>query len=324
MTISIYSKEIEIFLSLCETKSLKTTAEHFDLSVSATSRQIINLEKSLGVSLFDRTTRPMSLTPNGRDFCHELKPGFTRANSLVKSMQARNAIRPSLRIGIVDSLTYSLAPEFIRKIRPRVSRITCLTGTSDSLLQRLIDEELDIILTASPAESIPNLRRLLFLKEPSIVILPKSFEKSYASNLSWAKLSLIGLPYIEPHTKSGSGLLTNNFLKTQGLKFYGNLTADNMGLKLKLVAQGLGWFISRSVGFLNHVDIIDDVAIMPVPPPGFCRRVYLLSSEKISRELYIDVFNTLVSSMREVVLPKVWEHFPWTKEETVLAKEQKI
>ncbi len=323
MTISIYSKEIEIFLNLCETKSLKATADRFGLSVSATSRQIATLEKNLGVSLFDRTRRPMSLTASGRDFARELLPGLSRATEAVKAMQGKNAIRPELRIGFVDSLTYSLAPGFLRKISQRVGKISCLTGTSDSLLQRLTDNVLDVILISSAAESVPNLRRLFFMKEPSIVILPKAFADTLTQGLTWSKLSLSGLPYIEPYTNSGSGLLTNNFFKTQGLNFYGNLMVDNMGLKLKLVSEGMGWFISRPVGFLNHKEILDSVTAVAVPPPGFSRKLYLVSSEKITRELYLDVYNALIEVMQDRVLPEVNALFPWLVKDTQLAEPRK-
>ena len=323
MTISIYSKEIEIFLSLSETKSLKATADRFGLSVSATSRQIATLEKNLGVSLFDRTRRPMSLTASGRDLARELLPGMTRATHAIKNLQGKNALRPELRIGIVDSLTYSLAPGFLQKISHQVGKITCLTGTSDSLLQRLTEDILDIVLISSSAETVPNLRRLFFMKEPSIVIVPKSFAKSLGQEVTWSNLSLSGLPYIEPYTNSGSGLLTNNFLKTQGLNFYGNFMVDNMGLKLKLVSEGMGWFISRPVGFLNHKEILDSVAVLPLPQPGLSRKLYLVSSEKVTRELYLDVFNALLDVMRERVLPEVNALFPWLVKDTLLAEPRK-
>ncbi len=301
---------------------MKTTADHFGLSLSATSRQIADLENSIGVNLFDRTTRPMSLTASGRDLAHELQPGLVHATEVVKALQQRNAIRAGLRIGIVDSLTYSLAPNFISRIKPYVGNITCLTGTSDSLLQRLTQEDVDLILISSSAEFLPNMRRLFVLKEPSIVMLPKTMSRKVSAGLTWANLSLLGLPYIEPYTRSGSGLLTNNFLKTQGLEFHGNLMVDNMGIKLKLVAGNLGWFISRPVGFLNHLDMLDAVSVAPVPAPGFSRRLYLLSSEKVSLDLYLRVFNTLVRTMREDVLPKVQSLFPWLKADIVLAEEQ--
>ncbi len=323
MGISIYAKEIEIFLNLCETKSLKMTADNFGLSISATSRQITCLENNLGVSLFDRTRRPMALTASGRLLARELTPTFARASAIVKAVQSHNAIRPELRIGIVDSLTYSLAPKFFKRIQSNFSRISCLTGTSDSLLQRLCENVLDVVLVSSPAENILNLRRLFFMKEPSVVILPKSYAEKFGKELTWSKLALSGLPYIEPYTKSGSGLLTNNFLKTQGLNFYGKLMIDNMGLKLKLVSEEVGWYITRPVGILNHREILNSVSVVPVPPPGFSRKLYLISSEKISQELYIEIFNTLLDVMQKDVLPQVLELFPWLEQEGSLAEPQK-
>ena len=79
----IYSKNIDIFLTFCETKSLKKTAELFDLSISATSRQLAKLETELGLSLFDRSCRPMQFTAVGRKLEQELIPGLVHAHNVV-------------------------------------------------------------------------------------------------------------------------------------------------------------------------------------------------------------------------------------------------
>lgn len=62
----IYSREFALYLTLCETQSLKATADQFGISSSTASRMLSKLENDLGFNLFDRSTRPMNLTPQGR------------------------------------------------------------------------------------------------------------------------------------------------------------------------------------------------------------------------------------------------------------------
>ena len=55
----------EIFVKVVESGSFSETARHFDLTPSAVSKRISQLEESLGARLFQRTTRSQSLTEAG-------------------------------------------------------------------------------------------------------------------------------------------------------------------------------------------------------------------------------------------------------------------
>ncbi|WP_442800935.1 LysR family transcriptional regulator [Serratia rubidaea] len=61
-------KEIEIFLQVAQTGSLTQAAHRLDMSPMSVSRRLAALEASLGVRLLHRTTRAVSLTPEGAEF----------------------------------------------------------------------------------------------------------------------------------------------------------------------------------------------------------------------------------------------------------------
>ena len=319
----IFSREFALYLKLCETQSLKETADQFGVSSSTASRMLSKLENDLGFNLFDRSTRPMNLTPQGRWLVHELKPGLDQARNAIENMQKQSSIKPDLRIGFVDSFTYCVAPEFIRRISPSISHLTCLTGSSDRLIERLRANELDIIISSDPAYSLEKTRRLFFLQEPSVIVLPKSNQFSTLNSSNWSQFLLCGLPYISSYGKSGGGILATNFLKTMGLKLLSTMNVDNIGLKLKLIAQNKGWSITRTVGFLNHLDILDELKVVALPPPGLTRKLYLISSESMSYELYVACFNTLIDVLKEQTLPQLNKIVPWLLKDFYLAEKIK-
>lgn len=56
---------MKFFVSLCDKRSLTGAAQEFDLSPSAATKRLAQIEDQLGVKLVNRTTRRISLTPEG-------------------------------------------------------------------------------------------------------------------------------------------------------------------------------------------------------------------------------------------------------------------
>jgi DNA-binding transcriptional LysR family regulator len=61
-------KQVQYFLQIAESGSFSFAAEELFISQSSLSKQIIALEKELGILLFDRSNRKISITPAGKTF----------------------------------------------------------------------------------------------------------------------------------------------------------------------------------------------------------------------------------------------------------------
>ena len=61
-------KQVQAFVAVASTNSFSRAAEQLGVAQSRISNLIRDLEKELGVRLFDRTTRRMELTAAGREF----------------------------------------------------------------------------------------------------------------------------------------------------------------------------------------------------------------------------------------------------------------
>ena len=60
--------QLKYFVAAAETRSFTKAAEQYYISQTAVTQQIRLLEESLGCALFDRSTRPVSLTSAGKTF----------------------------------------------------------------------------------------------------------------------------------------------------------------------------------------------------------------------------------------------------------------
>ena len=59
------SKQLQYAIALSKSLNFSAVAEEFGISQPALSKQISNLEKTLGTELFDRTKTPIAITPAG-------------------------------------------------------------------------------------------------------------------------------------------------------------------------------------------------------------------------------------------------------------------
>ena len=67
--------ELKLFKEIAATRSMSKGAAHCGVSQSAASQHVQEVERRLGVTLFDRSTRPLELTPAGKlynDFCRDI------------------------------------------------------------------------------------------------------------------------------------------------------------------------------------------------------------------------------------------------------------
>ena len=92
--------QLKYFVAAAETRSFTKAAEQFYISQTAITQQIRQLEASLGCALFDRSTRPVTLTPAGKMFLMEAKAILERMSQAARRVHdAAVGLSGSLRVG---------------------------------------------------------------------------------------------------------------------------------------------------------------------------------------------------------------------------------
>ena len=147
---------IRYFLKLSETLSFKSTAVHFGVPASTVSRSIKALEKELGATLVERTTRSVRLSETGEWYREEVT-GPVQALSHAEEMVATHAKEAKGRVRITAMVGYGeicLNP-VLQRFRARYPEIVCDVELSDRYLD-MSTGEVDIALraTADPPDSV--------------------------------------------------------------------------------------------------------------------------------------------------------------------------
>ena len=113
-------KQLQYVIELSKTRNFSQAAQALQVSQPALSKQILALEKDLGVKLFDRETNPMTLTPAGEVFVRDARELVYKQEQLSRCMERyRTGQEGRLAIGISPFRSLYLLPEVLKKVRDR-------------------------------------------------------------------------------------------------------------------------------------------------------------------------------------------------------------
>jgi len=142
--------QLKYFVAVAEHRSFTKAANQYYLSQTAITQQVRALEAALEVQLFDRNSRPISLTPAGVVFLTEAKAILERMNTAISRAQdASTGLVGSLRIGYTKGYERSDLSEKLRSFHREYPNVllTCFRHDTDMLAAGLLNHEYDIIFT---------------------------------------------------------------------------------------------------------------------------------------------------------------------------------
>ncbi|TCO48639.1 DNA-binding transcriptional LysR family regulator [Kribbella antiqua] len=97
-------RELECFLVLADELHFGRTAERLYLSQSRVSQLLQSLERRIGGTLVERTSRRVALTPLGKEFLTSLRPAYAALERVVENArECATSVKGRLRIGFQGS-----------------------------------------------------------------------------------------------------------------------------------------------------------------------------------------------------------------------------
>ena len=144
--------QVRHVLAVVKYRTFLEASFQLNRSQSSLSKSIRRLEEELGISIFERTTRRVELTPAGRDFVAYAEQMMVCYEGMLHAMeQHRSNGKRSLRVGsIYFGLHNRLAPLVANfsKLHPSME-IEIRESTTTPLLQDLHKGELDVVFVSS-------------------------------------------------------------------------------------------------------------------------------------------------------------------------------
>ena len=142
---------LRYFWAVAHDGNLTRTAQRLNLSQSALSVQIKQLEERLGHALFDRRGRQLHLTEAGRIALDHADAIFSTGQELVATLEGTVRDRKALRVGALATLSRNFQIGFLRPILSRLDvEVILRSGSPTELLEGLGTLNLDLVLMNRP------------------------------------------------------------------------------------------------------------------------------------------------------------------------------
>lgn len=195
--------QLKYFISVAEFKSFTKAANLHYISQTAVTQQIQALEEQLGVTLVDRSKRPIVLTPEGNVFLNEAKLILERMYfAMDKVHDASAGLVGTLRIGYTKGYERSNLSSLLRSFHLDYPNtlITCYRGETDLLAAGLLNNDYDLIFTWDSTNILQeeNIAYKKMESVPLAVVLYDTHPLAHRNSLSRKELKGELILYMSP------------------------------------------------------------------------------------------------------------------------------
>ncbi|MBT00562.1 MAG: HTH-type transcriptional activator IlvY [Oceanospirillaceae bacterium] len=146
-------RALKHFLSLAETLHFGRAADECNISISALSRNIRQLEEAVGAQLFNRDNRTVTLTPEGKQFLKYARESCNQWD-MIRYELTDNSDQLRGEISLYGSVTASYSFLFDLLSRFRIAHpgieIKLRTGDPEHAIAHILDGSEDITIAARP------------------------------------------------------------------------------------------------------------------------------------------------------------------------------
>ena len=167
-------KTLRYFIAVAEELNITHAAQKLNMSQPPLTLQIRRLEEELGVTLFIRGKRRLTLTQEGSLFLRRARELLDLEQKTLSEMQAAGSgLKGTVYLGLVEGRPPYLAAAWMKQLRAQYPDVdySLWNGSSDDVIYRLEKGLLDAAIIASPFDN-EKLDSVRVWEEPWVAVIP--------------------------------------------------------------------------------------------------------------------------------------------------------
>jgi DNA-binding transcriptional LysR family regulator len=294
--------DLQVFLRVTELGGFSLAARELHLTAGAVSKQIARLERTLGVRLFERSTRRMRVTDEGRAAAEQARAVFVHVERLTElAARSKNELTGTIRITAPAPLGRRFVAPAVAAFRQLHPGVELELRLSDHIVD-LMAEELDIALRIGKLKNSSLIARPLATYRRFLVASPAYLEERgkprRPSDLQKHSCLVFAYP----------GELQNSWAFLRGrqrasVEVSGPLRSDSGDVLQSWCAAGLG------ISLREPWDVFDDLAAGRLVRvlPAWQGEPVTLSAVRVHRDRVSRRVEALIA-----FLGARWQQQPWT------------
>jgi LysR family transcriptional regulator, carnitine catabolism transcriptional activator len=233
-------RHLRAFLKIAETRNFTRAANELHVSQSALTVQVQQLEESLGVHLFDRSKRGVTLTAAGRDVFGPLQRLFNDAQAIVEhARDLSSASSGFVSIAALPTVCAGVLPELVRtfiEVHPGI-RVQIKDVVAERVREAVLKREVDFGIGTRHGR-VADLRATLLFQDRLVVFTPEHHPLSTKRKISLREATAYDL--ILPSRNSSVREAVEAIAHRERLSLETRYETSFMATALALVRAGLG------------------------------------------------------------------------------------
>lgn len=286
-------RKLETLVAVAEHGSFSRAAQAVNLTQSAVSQQMNDIEGQLRIALFDRSVRPPRLTRVGRTYV-ETARAILDAHALFLERHSRMEVSGSLTLGAVRSALSAGLPEALHAIKvnhPRLSlRLVGSGRLTNELTQEVRAGRLDAALVVGPPTEDRDLRWKSYAKERFYVIAPKDTPGLTDDEVLTAAPYLRFVPILPGEREIDAALVR------RGLKLIPEMEIDTFEAIVLMVGAGLGAGIVP--GLYVPRARVQNMRVLPFGDHTLSRELGIITRRNDKKADIIDLLHSTLERIR--------------------------
>ena len=235
-------RDLHILLTVAECGSMAKASAQLSVSHPVVSKTIVELERTLGVRLFDRSSQGVEITPHGAAL---LNCGVTVFNEMRHGLRLLEALSDpasgELRIGCTEITMAGLLPVIVERFSkqyPRIRLHVVLAQAVPGQFQELRERNVDLVIGRMPRElAADDLSSEILFEEPFLAVAGMNSKPARRRSITLAEL--IAEPWVLPPYSSLPGSLILGFFRANNLQPpQPSITTLSGQLTVTLIASG--------------------------------------------------------------------------------------
>ncbi|MEM6462444.1 MAG: substrate-binding domain-containing protein [Pseudomonadota bacterium] len=184
---------------------------------------------------------------------------------------------PDLRVAVINSLAGSLLPELFEQSHAGMwqDRFSLRTGLSFDQNEALLNQEVDVVVTAEPLEGVSGLERHRLATETHMVVAPPSLKEA-PDDLEDLSESL---PLLRYNTHTIMGPKIDQHLRRLRVDIPRRAEFESSWSIGELVRAGQGWALMTPLFLFEAQLRPQDISIHPFPYVTLARTIWLVTRQ---------------------------------------------